>query len=214
MRRKRIEPPREKDKALIWRSKDIKFPLVATEARLEAEALLRRALKGEKLERPNARALRNNMGDNVYELNVITGGSTLRIVYRAMPDAVLLMDAYLKKSAVTPDATIALCQKAMFTAMTIYNENGREGQEELLWARLEAAGFQRGTAREFLELPPEADPAAEAEAKALAAQTALMAALDPEVAAVFRDAASVNAALRFLIRVTRENAQLVAMRER
>ncbi len=70
-----------------------------------------------------------------------------------------------------------------------YNDLLSDMNEALRWARGEVV--LRTTTRTLAEVPP-------------ATIT-----LEPDVASVFPDAASVNEALRFLIKITRENTAMV-----
>ena len=95
-----------KDKPLVWLHGEVKTPPLSKEARLWAGFLLRRLQRAEKLTMPHSRPM-PGIGPRCHELRVVDGDSTWRIVYRAYPDAVIIVEVLQKKTSQTPKRVIA-----------------------------------------------------------------------------------------------------------
>ena len=96
------------DKPLVWRHGEVKTPPFSPAARLEAGCLLRRLQKGEVLGRPHSRPM-PVVGPRCHELRVRDVGADWRIVYRADPDAIVILEVFSKKTGATPKAVIETC---------------------------------------------------------------------------------------------------------
>jgi len=93
------------DKPLVWMNSEVKSPPFSREARLEAGFLLRRLQKGQMLEMPHSRPM-PAIGERCHELRIVDVGVTWRIIYRADPDAIVIVDVFSKKSRTTPQSVI------------------------------------------------------------------------------------------------------------
>jgi phage-related protein len=100
------------DKPLVWLRGEIKTPPFSATARIEAGFLLRRLQQRELLSLPQSRPM-PAIGAQCHELRVNDADATWRIVYHIEPDAVVILDVFAKKTAATPKATIANCQRRL-----------------------------------------------------------------------------------------------------
>ena len=98
------------DKPLVWLHGEIKTPPFATEARIEAGVLLRRLQRGESLGMPHSRPM-PAIGRKCHELRVRDGAANWRIVYRTDPDAIVIGEAFAKKTRAAPKDVIVICQR-------------------------------------------------------------------------------------------------------
>ena len=96
------------DKPLVWLHGEIKTPPFSRAARIEAGYLLRLLQKGQVLGMPQARPM-PVVGSRCHELRVRDAGADWRIVYRLDPDAVVILEAFSKKTRATPKAVIDAC---------------------------------------------------------------------------------------------------------
>ncbi len=94
---------------LVWLHGEIKTPPFTAAARLEAGALLRLIQAGARLGMPHARPM-PAIGARCHELRVQDEMATWRIVYRADPDAVVILDVFSKKTQQTPQHIIDICK--------------------------------------------------------------------------------------------------------
>ena len=102
------------DKPLVILSGAIKTPPLSGAARLEAGYLLRRLQKGEVLSLPHSRPM-PSIGSRVHELRIQDSATrvTWRIVYRADPTEILVVDVFAKKTQATPKNIIAQCKQRL-----------------------------------------------------------------------------------------------------
>ncbi len=100
------------DKPLVWLHGEVKSPPFSREARLEAEFLLRRLQRGERIEMPHSRPM-SVIGTRCHELRIVDIASTWRIVYRVDADAVVIVEVFKKKSTVTPQSVIEVSRKRL-----------------------------------------------------------------------------------------------------
>ena len=91
------------DKALVWLQTEIKTPPFSKEGRLAAGMLLRRLQRGEILSLPESRPM-PLIGSRCHELRIVDREHTWRIVYRIDHDAIVISDAFSKKTRKTPTA--------------------------------------------------------------------------------------------------------------
>ena len=96
------------DKPLVWRHGEVKTPPFSPTARLEAGCLLRRLQKGEVLGLPHSRPM-PVVGPRCHELRARDVGADWRIVYRADPDAIVILEVFSKNTGATPKAVIETC---------------------------------------------------------------------------------------------------------
>ncbi len=96
------------DKPLIWLHGEIRTPPFSPGGRIQVGVLLRRLQRGESLGLPHARPM-PSIGTRCHELRVIDQGVAWRIVYRADPDAVIILEVFSKKTRRTPQEVIETC---------------------------------------------------------------------------------------------------------
>lgn len=109
-----LKPVSPNDKPLVILNGEIKTPPLSEVARLEAGYLLRRLQKAEVLSLPHSRPM-PSIGPRVHELRIqdpVTR-STWRIVYRADPMEILVVDVFAKKTQATPKHVIAQCKQRL-----------------------------------------------------------------------------------------------------
>ena len=96
------------DKPLVWLEGKVQSPPFSREARRQAGWLLRRLQRGETLTMPDSRPM-PAIGARCHELRVPdrTTGKTWRIIYRVDADAIVIADAFAKKTRATPKAAIS-----------------------------------------------------------------------------------------------------------
>lgn len=100
------------DKPLVWLHGEIKTPPFSQAARLEAGYLLRRLQRGESLGMPHSRPM-PSVGPRCHELRIDDAGVSWRIVYRAEPDAVVILEVFSKKTRKTPNTVIEACKRRL-----------------------------------------------------------------------------------------------------
>ena len=88
-------------KALMILQGEIKTPPMSQSARREAGFLLRRLQQGDLLALPHSRAM-PIIGSRCHELRINDENKTWRIIYRIDKDAVVIVDAFQKKTQKTP----------------------------------------------------------------------------------------------------------------
>jgi phage-related protein len=103
---------RPTSKPLAWLHGEIKTPPLTDEGRREAGYLLRLLQQGEKLGMPQAELL-PIIGPRCGALRVRDGAHNWRIMYRADPDAVLILEVYAKKTRKIPPEIIDRCKKRL-----------------------------------------------------------------------------------------------------
>jgi phage-related protein len=101
-----------KDKPLAWLHGEVQTPPFSQAARLEAGYLLRELQRGMSLGMPHSRPM-PGIGPRCHELRVVDQKMTWRIVYRIDADAIVIAEVFPKKTAQTPSAVIAACQKRL-----------------------------------------------------------------------------------------------------
>jgi len=101
-----------KHKPLVWLSGEVKTPPLSSGARIEAGFLLRKLQSGESIGLPHSRPM-SSIGKACHELRIQDVDSTWRIVYRVDPDAIVIVEVFSKKTQVTPQKTIRICQKTL-----------------------------------------------------------------------------------------------------
>jgi phage-related protein len=96
-------------KPLVWLYGEIKTPPFSDEGRREAGLLLRLLQQGEKLTMPQAEPL-PIVGPRCGALRIRDEGHHWRIMYRADPDAIVILEVYSKKTQQIPRAVIETCR--------------------------------------------------------------------------------------------------------
>ncbi len=97
---------------LGWLHGEIKTPPFSSEARLEAGCLLGRLQSGEVLTMPHSRPM-PGIGPRCHELRVKDARAEWRIIYRIDPDAILIVEVFMKKTRETPDQVINTCRRRL-----------------------------------------------------------------------------------------------------
>lgn len=100
------------DKPLVWLHGEVRTPPLSSSARVEAGVLLRRLQRGESLTLPHSRPM-PSIGRRCHELRIRDEDRTWRLIYRADPDAILVLDVFAKKTPRTPAAVIESCQRRL-----------------------------------------------------------------------------------------------------
>lgn len=118
----RLMSPR--DKPLVWLRGEVKTPPFGSDARVEAGFLLRRLQRGEKLSMPHSRPM-PGIGAACHELRIIDGSVAWRI--HIAPDAIVILDVFAKKTAVTPKSVIVRCRKRLAEVPTRSGRGERSG---------------------------------------------------------------------------------------
>jgi phage-related protein len=99
-------------KPLRWLHGEVKTPPMSLEARREIGALLRDLQEGERLSLPHSRPM-PAIGPRCHELRVNDRNQTWRVIYRLEPDAVVILEAFNKKTEQTPDAVMTACRRRL-----------------------------------------------------------------------------------------------------
>lgn len=100
----------ESGKPIVWLRGEVKTPPFSQEARIEAGYLLRRLQRGETLALTHSRPM-PAVGPRCHELRINDQAGTFRIVYRADPDAIVVLEVFGKKTQQTPRTVIEACQR-------------------------------------------------------------------------------------------------------
>jgi len=106
------EPMSPRDRPLVWLHGKVKTPPFSHEARIEAGYLLRRLQRGDKLALPHSRPM-PDVGARCHELRIVDADATWRILYRADPDAIIIVEVFPKKTAQTPQTVINTVKKRL-----------------------------------------------------------------------------------------------------
>jgi phage-related protein len=85
---------------------EIKTPPMSELERRKAGLLLRLLQQGEALSLPESRPM-PNIGPRCHELRV----NQWRIFYRTDPDAIIILEVYLKKTRKTPQKVLEICKE-------------------------------------------------------------------------------------------------------
>lgn len=100
------------DKPLVWLSGRIATPPLSTEARHKAGRLLRTLQRGNFLAFPDSRPM-PSVGRRCHELRIGEMAGSWRIMYRIDHDAVVVVDAFFKKTRKTPQRIIDECRRRL-----------------------------------------------------------------------------------------------------
>src|SRR5437899_12654525 len=99
-------------KPLVWLRGEVKTPPFTFGARIEAGVLLRRLQRGETLGLPHSRPM-PAIGSRCHELRINDAAATFRIMYRADPDAVVILEVFSKKTRQTPKTVLEACKRRL-----------------------------------------------------------------------------------------------------
>ena len=102
----------EADRPIVWLRGQVKTPPFSQEARIEAGCLLRLLQRGEPLGLPHSRPM-PVIGPRCHELRINDAAATFRIIYRADPDAVVILEVFSKKTQQTPRTVIEACKRRL-----------------------------------------------------------------------------------------------------
>jgi phage-related protein len=97
------------NKPLAWLHGEVKTPPFSDEARFAAGMLLRRLQNGERLSLPQSRPM-PTIGRRCHELRINDETVTWRIIYRIDEDAIVIPEAFEKKTSRTPKNIINTCK--------------------------------------------------------------------------------------------------------
>ena len=121
------------DKPLVWLHGEIRTPPFSPAAGLEVGFLLRRLQQGENLSLPHSRPM-PAVGLNCHELRIIDRDSSWRLIYRADPDAIILLDVFEKKTRATPPM-VSEAPRSKLAGIFDSKETRRKSDENRLEAR-------------------------------------------------------------------------------
>ena len=113
----------EAGKPLVWLRGEVKTPPFSKDARIEAGYLLRLLQRGETLGLPHSRPM-PAIGPRCHELRINDAAATFRIIYRADPDAVVILEVFSKKTTRTPRSVIDVCKRRL----RVYDRLSGEGE--------------------------------------------------------------------------------------
>lgn len=99
-------------KPLVWLRGELRTPPLSRSARVEAGYLLRRLQLGETLSMPHSRPM-PAIGPRCHELRIVDADLSWRVLYRLDADAVIVLDAFAKKTAATPVAVLAAARRRL-----------------------------------------------------------------------------------------------------
>jgi len=102
----------EASKPIVWLRGEVKTPPFSKEARIEAGYLLRLLQRGETLGLPHSRPM-PAIGPRCHELRINDAAATFRIMYRADPDAVVILEVFSKKTQQTPRTVLEACNRRL-----------------------------------------------------------------------------------------------------
>lgn len=114
----------ETGKPLVWLKSEVKTPPFSAEARIESGYLLRLVQRGDTLTLPHSRPM-PAIGPRCHELRINDVADTFRILYRADPDAVVILGVFSKKTQRTPRTVIESCKRRLrdYDRLTSEEEN-------------------------------------------------------------------------------------------
>jgi len=115
----------EADKPIVWLRGEVKTPPFSKEARIEVGCLLRLLQRGETLALPHSRPM-PAIGPRCHELRINDAAATFRILYRADPDAVVILEVFSKKTRQTPRTIIEVCKRRLRDYDHLTSERERE----------------------------------------------------------------------------------------
>ena len=102
----------EAERPIVWLRGEVKTPPFSKEARIEAGYLLRLLQRGETLGLPHSRPM-PAIGPRCHELRINDAAATFRIMYRADPDAVVILEVFGKKARQTQRTVIETCKRRL-----------------------------------------------------------------------------------------------------
>jgi len=104
----------KQDKPLVWLHGEVKSPPFSSEARLEADFLIRKIQKGDNLSLPHSRPM-PMVGKSCHELRIVDVNNTWRIIYHQAEDAIVILEVFAKKTQQTPKKVIDICKKRLIS---------------------------------------------------------------------------------------------------
>lgn len=97
---------------MVWPAGEVRTPRFSRQARIQAGFLLRLVQAGQTLGLPHARPM-SSVGRHCYELRIDDERQSWRIVYRADPDAIVILEVFRKKSRRTPQTVLDACRERL-----------------------------------------------------------------------------------------------------
>ena len=94
------------DQPLVWLHGEIRTPPFSAAARAIAGRLLRRLQRRERIGMPHARPIAA-LGPRCIELRIADGSVDWRVVCRADPDAIVVVDVFRKTTQKIPNRVVA-----------------------------------------------------------------------------------------------------------
>lgn len=93
----------------MWLRGEVKTPPFSPAARIETGSLLRRLQRGESLSLPHSRPM-PSIGRACHELRIQDSNQSWRIVYHVDPEAIVILDVFVKATRQTPQSVIETCR--------------------------------------------------------------------------------------------------------
>lgn len=103
-----------RERPVVWMHGEVKTPPFSLEARVEAGVLLRRLQRGDLLAMPQCRPM-PGIGPRCLELRVGDRDVTWRVVLAALPDAIVILEVFAKKTRQTPAGIVTACRRRLRT---------------------------------------------------------------------------------------------------
>mgnify|MGYP001819463319 FL=1 len=100
------------DKDVVWLYGKVRTPPFSSAARMEAGFLLRQLQRGVRLGMPQSRPMQT-IDKRCHELRIIDQNVSWRIMYAIEPDAIIILEVFVKKTGRTPRRIIELCKKRL-----------------------------------------------------------------------------------------------------
>ena len=97
---------------MVWLHGELKTPPFSPGARIEAGYLLRLLQQGKRSAMPRSRPM-PSIGARCHELRINDEKLTWRIIYRIDPDAIVILEVFLKKTAKTPKSVMEICRQRL-----------------------------------------------------------------------------------------------------
>jgi phage-related protein len=101
----------------VWLHGEVRTPPFSLEARVETGVLLCRLQRGETLFMPQCRPM-PAIGPRCFELRIGDRDVIWRVVLATLPDAILVLEVFAKKTRQTPAEVVAACRRRLRTYLT------------------------------------------------------------------------------------------------
>lgn len=103
-----------KERPVVWLHGEVRTPPFSLEARIEAGVLLRRLQRGETLSMPQSRPM-PAIGRRCHELRIGDRQVTWRVILAVLPDAIVILEVFAKKTRQTPADVLSSCRRRLMS---------------------------------------------------------------------------------------------------